>query len=144
MSTHTLPLDLYKANAELQLCVTRLLQESGHEWLQTLQHASREGIAETNAEVEGLLQAANWQSLATLPSESFWRLFQQRTSDLQLASQVAIENQATFTNGLQQALEQWQKSVGSIMGSSDVAQPLQAIFKQWGAAWGTVTTTAQG
>lgn len=27
-----LPIQLYKANAELQLQITRLLQESGHHW----------------------------------------------------------------------------------------------------------------
>ncbi len=32
-----LPIQLYKANAELQLQITRLLQESGHHWLEAMQ-----------------------------------------------------------------------------------------------------------
>ncbi|HCE5828619.1 TPA: hypothetical protein NHK69_005145 [Pseudomonas aeruginosa] len=135
MSTETLSLDLYKANVELQLRLTRLLQESGHQWLEAVQRASAENIAETTAEIEGLLRTANWQSLATLPGESFWRLFQQRTGDAQLVNQIALKNQAVFTSGLQQALESWQKSVSSVVGGAGAAQPLQDIFKQWGAVW---------
>jgi len=135
MITDTLPLNLYKANTELQLRITRLLQEAGHQWLESVQQASTESIAETTAEIEGLLRSANWQSLATFPSESFWRLFQHRTGDVQLVNQIAIKNQAAFTTGLQQALENWQKSVVATIGNADAAQPLQDIMKQWGAAW---------
>lgn len=143
MSTDTLPLNLYKANIELQLRISRLLQESGHQWLETVQSSSKENIAETTAEIEGLLRSSDWQSLATLPSESFWRLFQQRTGDVQLFNQIAIKNQAAFTSGLQQALENWQKAVVSTVGSANAAQPLQDIFKQWGATWASATGKTQ-
>ena len=79
MTDKTISLDLYKANAALQLRLTRLLQESGHHWLQSMQQTSAEGLAETSAKIEGLLQSASWQTLATLPTESFWRLL--RASD---------------------------------------------------------------
>lgn len=133
MSNEALSLDLYKANVELQLRLTRLVQNSGHQWLEAVQRASADNIAETTAEIEGLLSTANWQSLATLPSESFWRLFQQRTGDAQLINQIALKNQAVFTTGLQQALESWQKSVISVVGNTNAALPLQDVFKQWGA-----------
>lgn len=135
MSTETLSLDLYKANVELQLRIIRLLQETGHQWLEAVQRASTDNIAETGAEIESLLRTANWQSLGTLPGESFWRLFQQRTGDVQLVNQIAVKNQAALTGGLQQALESWQKSVGSVVGTANVARPLQDIFGQWGANW---------
>ncbi len=105
MSTETLSLDLYKANVELQLRITRLLQESGHQWLEAVQRASAENIAETTAEIEGLMRAGNWQALVTLPSESFWRLFQKRTGDMQLVNQIALKNQTSFASGLQQPAE---------------------------------------
>lgn len=135
MNTETLSLDLYKANVELQLRITRMLQETGHQWLEAVQRGSADNIAETTAEIESLLRTGNWQALATLPGESLWRLFQQRTDSVQLINQLALKNQAAFTSGLQQALESWQKSVASMAGTSNVTQPLQDIFKQWGATW---------
>lgn len=86
MSIEALPLNLYKANTELQLRLTRLLQESGHRWLEATQQASSENISETTAEIEGLLRSANWQSLTTLPAESFWRLFSSRASPIRRRS----------------------------------------------------------
>ena len=80
MTTETLPLNLLKANAELQLRLTRLLQESSHQWLDSVKEASSQGIAETSAEIEGVLRSANWQALASLPPEAFWRQFQAQTS----------------------------------------------------------------
>lgn len=135
MSIEALPLELYKANIELQLRITRLLQEGGHNWLESAQKSSAEGIAETTAEIESLLSSASWQSLATLPSETFWRMFQHRVNDTQAINQLAIKNQATFTTGLQQALESWQKSVASVVGGSQTSQPILDLFKQWGAPW---------
>ncbi|KAF1697290.1 hypothetical protein CSC62_08805 [Pseudoxanthomonas jiangsuensis] len=142
MTTAALPLDLYKANIELQLRLTRLLQDSGRQWLDAIQHTTEEGIAETTAEIEGLLRTSNWQSLATLPNEAFWRLFQQRSGDVQLVNQIALKNQTSFTTGMQQALETWQKSVASAVGSAGNAQPLQDMLNQWGTAWANTVQPA--
>lgn len=144
MSTENLSLDLYKSNVELQLRLTRLMQESGHQWLEAVQRTSTENIAETTNEIESLMRTGNWQSLLTLPSESFWRLFQQRAGDVQLLNQIALKNQAAFTSGLQQALENWQKSVSSVVaGSANATPALQDIFKQWGATWAEVVQPKQ-
>lgn len=144
MSTETFSLDLYKANVELQLRITRLLQESSHQWLEAVQRASTDNIAETTAEIEGLLRTANWQALVTLPSESFWRLFQKRTGDVQLINQIALKNQASFASGLQQALQAWQKSVGDTVGSLGSGVPGQDLFKQWTDNWAAAVSTVTG
>ncbi len=144
MTTETLSLDLYKANVELQLRITRLLQESGHQWLEAVQRASAENIAETTAEIEGLMRAGNWQALVTLPSESFWRLFQKRTGDMQLVNQIALKNQTSFASGLQQALQAWQKSVGETVGNLGNGLPVQDFFKQWTDSWTAAASMASG
>ena len=58
-----LPIQLYKANAELQLQITRLLQESGHHWLEAMQQLSAGGVLETTSRIQNLQQAADWQAL---------------------------------------------------------------------------------
>ncbi len=138
MSMETLPLDLYKANVELQLRITRLLQEGGHRWLESVQKSNMRSMEQTTAEIEGLLQTGNWQSLATLPADTFWRLFQHGVNDSQTINQLAIQNQTEFTTGLQAALEAWQKSVIGVASNTSAAVPVMDIFKQWGAPWANV------
>ena len=90
MTTETLPLNLLKANAELQLRLTRLLQESSHQWLDSVKEASSQGIAETSAEIEGVLRSANWQALASLPPEAFWRQFSRWHQQVRVTSYDAL------------------------------------------------------
>ncbi len=135
MSIDTIPLQLHKANLELQLQITRLTQEGGQRWLEVAAKAGSEGIAEAKAEIEGVKQAGNWQSLATLPGESFWRMLQHRVGDSQDLTQAAIKNQAAFASGLQEAIESWQKSVGEVFGSTGSTQPVKDLFKQWASLW---------
>ena len=94
-----------------------------------------QGEAAAPSIIEGLRKAENWQSLATLPGESFWRQLQQRVGDTQELTQVAISNQAAFTSGLQEAIETWQKAVSETVGGVGSAQPIRDIFKQWANLW---------
>lgn len=139
MSTEALPLDLFKANLELHLRITRLAQENSQRWLEVASRAGNDGVAESSAEIENLLKAENWQALAALPTQAFWRQFQQRVGDTQTLVQAAVSNQTAFTQGLQQAVQEWQKAVNTAAGSADAIAPLQDLFKQWGAAWTTAT-----
>ena len=68
MSNETIPLNLFKANLELQLRIQRLMQENGQQWLENATRAGKDGITESGAEIESLLKAKNWQELATLPA----------------------------------------------------------------------------
>ena len=69
MSIQATPLNLFKANAELQLRIAQLMRESGHRWLAAAQQSSAAGISETTAELQSVLRAEDWQSLASLPAE---------------------------------------------------------------------------
>lgn len=120
MSTDISPLQLHEPNLEPQLQIGHLAQEGGQRWLEVASQASNEGIAEAKAEIESIKKADNWQSLATLPAESFWRMLQHRVGDSQELTQAAIKNQAAFTAGLQEAIESWQKSVHETWGYSEV------------------------
>ena len=135
MSNETIPLNLFKANVELQLRLQRLMQENGQQWLENAARAGKDGIAESGTEIESLLKAQNWQELATLPAQAFWRQFQHQMGGAQALTQVAIKNQTTFTQGLQQAIQDWQKSVTQAVGQADAVLPFQDIFKHWGAVW---------
>ena len=79
----------------------KALQENGQQWLENATRAGKDGIAESGAEIENLLKAKNWQELATLPAQAFWRQFQYHVGGAQALTQVAIKNQTTFTQGLQ-------------------------------------------
>ena len=51
MSNETIPLNLFKANVELQLRLQRLMQENGQQWLENATRAGSESIAESCAEI---------------------------------------------------------------------------------------------
>lgn len=119
-----LPLSLYKANLELQVKIAKLIQESGREWLDFGYRLINDGIAESNAEVDELLKAGDWEKLAALPAESFWRQVQQRFGDSQAAAQIAVSAQTAFASGLQDALKAWQKETAEALGDNPLAGSL--------------------
>lgn len=116
MSLDTLPLSLYRANSELQLRIARLLQDNGHRWLNTVRTSQAGTMANSAGEIGALLQSAHWQSLAALPLDSFWRLFQARPIQPGALHQRIIEDQAEFTRELQLAIDDWRNSVMAAMG----------------------------
>lgn len=135
-NTNELPLNLYKANLELQIRIGKLLQESGKQWIDLAYRLSNDGISESNAEVDELLQAEDWQKLAALPAESFWRQLQQRFGDSQAMAQIAVTAQTGFVRGLQEAVQTWQKETAGVLGSFPTTAPLNApawadLFKPW-------------
>ena len=137
MSNETIPLNLFKANLELQLRLQRLVQENGQQWLENATRAGKDGIAESGAEIESLLKAQNWQELATLPAEAFWRQLQQRFGDSQAAAQIAITAQTGFAHGLQEAVQAWQQQTAGVLGEVAPAalsggdSPWANLFKPW-------------
>lgn len=137
MSNKTeLPLSLHKANLELQVKIGRLIQESGRQWLDFGNRLINDGIAESNAEVEELLRTQDWEKLATLPAESFWRQMQQRFGDSQAVAQLAVGAQTAFATGLQEAVRTWQKETAQALGDNPLAAPLgdpawADPFKPW-------------
>lgn len=145
MNNGTLPMDLYKANVQLQLSITRLLQESGHSWLETAREFSAEGVAETTAQIENLLRAGDWQSLATLPSEVFWRMLQGQLGDARTMGQIAVRSQTAFTSGLQEALTSWQQAVSAALGGrTDSAASVTGVLNQWMQTWAPAGAAGRG
>jgi hypothetical protein len=138
-----LPIQLYKANAELQLQITRLLQESGHRWLEAMQQLSAGGVQETTARIQGLQHAADWQALATLPSEVFRRLYQGRIGDTQAIAQTATTGQAAFVDGLREALTTWQGSVSEAFGASGDSASFAQLCQPWTQLWSAPAATPQ-
>ncbi len=142
--SNELPIHLYKANAELQLQITRLLQESSHHWLEAMQQLSAGGVLETTSRIQGIQQAADWQALAALPSEVFWRLCQGRMGDAQAVGQVAAKGQAAFANGLRQALRTWQESVSEAFGTNGDAASFTQFCQRWAQPWTAPSAVPQG
>ncbi len=139
-----LPIHLYKANVELQLQITRLLQESSQHWLEALQQLSTGSVLETTSRIQGLQQAADWQSLATLPSAVFGRLCQGRLDDAHAVGRVAAKTQAAFANGLREALTTWQESVSRACVTSSEAGSFTQLCQHWAQPWNAASATTQG
>lgn len=127
MSIDALPFNVYKANIALQLRITQLLQECRQRWLEAAQQRNADATAQTAIELEDVSQSSGWQSLASLSPETYGRLFQVGTSGSHAISETVIRNQAEFAAGLQQALQEWQKTVSVLFGGEQRAQTLPDI-----------------
>ncbi|MCR6664115.1 MAG: phasin family protein [Luteimonas sp.] len=130
-----LPMQLWKANLDLQLRIGRLLQDSGREWMELGTRAVGETVEEGDAEVRGFLRSGDWQSLAALPVDAFWRQAQQRMGDSQAVTQIAVTAQNAFARGLIEALQDWQKDTARILADAgkgaEATADWQAMFAPW-------------
>ena len=106
-----LPMALWKANLDLQTRIGRLMQEGGQQWLEQGTRALGESATEFETEARKLLQAGDWQALAALPVETFWRQAEQRLGDGQAAAQASLQAQESFVAGLTEALQEWQRDL---------------------------------
>ncbi|MDR0225982.1 MAG: hypothetical protein LBI66_06140 [Burkholderiaceae bacterium] len=138
MSAQTIPLHLLKALLELQLHLGRLLQESGQQWLEHAARTGPERIAETGSEIEGLQQSGSWQELATLPAQAFWRHAHLRMGHAQALVQTAVASQMALTQGMQQAVQDWQRQVAGVLGGeqgvADPTVPWSDLLARWTSA----------
>lgn len=135
MATDDMPLALFKANAELQIRIARLVHESIRGWLGAAQSRGTAGLAETAALMESLLGTGDWRALMSLPAKAFSHDAPNRWGSPQALTEIAIKEQIRFTNGLQEALITWQQGViGSFQGNAEAA-PFVAVIRQWGRPW---------
>lgn len=137
MSTPTLPLALYKANLDLWLRISELLEENRSQWVALLAREIDDGAAQTGAEAAAL-RSGDWQALALLPGQALQRLVEHGVGDLQAAAQTALGNQMTFATGFQQALADWQQATASALGELgrvDLPVGLQEVFEQALQGW---------
>ena len=109
--TSDLPMALWKANLDLQTRLARLLQEDGREWLELGTRAMGDNASGFESEARRLLQAGDWQALAALPVEAFWRQAEQGMGDSQAVVQRALQGQEAFARGLAEALQDWQRQL---------------------------------
>ncbi|WP_052773054.1 phasin family protein [Luteimonas sp. FCS-9] len=133
-----LPLQLLKANLELQLQIARLIQESGQQWADLANRAVGDGLAERDAEIRELLRAQDWQALATLPADAFWRQLQQRAGDSQELARIATSAQSTFASGLTRALQAWQQATADALGTGAAPPQLDDAWRAALAPWETL------
>ena len=130
-----LPMSLYKANTEFQLRVNKLVMENWKKWLELSTRAMDDGIAEQQARVEQLIKAQDWAALASMPADAFWRQLQQRMGDASVTNQIAANVQAHFAQGLQDAVQTWQKDTARALGQVGevgLAEPWKDILSPWG------------
>src|SRR5690606_18182592 len=87
--TSNLPMALLKANLDLQARLGELLQQGGRQWLEQGTRTAGESAAQFQAEAARLLQAGDWQGLAALPMETFWRQAGQQAGEGDAAAKSA-------------------------------------------------------
>ncbi|WP_158636513.1 phasin family protein [Luteimonas marina] len=121
-----LALALWKANLDLQLRIGQLVQDSGRDWLELGTRAAGGGAAELDAGLRKLMRGGDWQALAALPVEAFWRQAEQRVGDGQALNQIALQAQDSFASGVLEALQDWQQALAEAWNGVDLDLGLDA------------------
>ncbi len=121
-----LALALWKANLDLQLRIGQLIQDSGRDWLELGTRAAGEGSAELDAGLRKLMRGGDWQALAALPVEAFWRQAEQRVGDGQALNQIALQAQDSFASGVLEALQDWQQALAEAWNEVDLELGIDA------------------
>jgi len=121
-----LALALWKANLDLQLRIGQLIQDSGRDWLELGTRAAGEGTVEFDAGLRKLMRGGDWQALAALPVEAFWRQAEQRVGDGQALNQIALHAQDSFASGVLEALQDWQQALAGAWNEVDLDLGLDA------------------
>ena len=117
------PMALYKANLELVMRLGALLQENRRRWTRFGVASSDDAIERTLDETGRMLTSNDWQSLATLPGETFWRALQGDVGQMQGALDTAVGNQTAFAQGLQEAFAAWQQQCAELIERAGGAVP---------------------
>ena len=131
-----LPLALYHANAALQARIGSLIQDGGQHWLDFSQRLINDGLVESGAELQELMRSQDWQALASLPAEAFWRQLQQRFGDQQAATQIMVAAHTAFARGLQDAVQDWQRETVEALDAAGLGLPAgdpdwSRLFSAW-------------
>ncbi|KKW68227.1 hypothetical protein AAV94_06065 [Lampropedia cohaerens] len=102
-------LDMHKANLQLATRIVKLLEQQSQQSLELAIRLMDERINACDATIEALQKTGDWQTLAALPSEAFWRQLHQLTGDSQALSQAALRLQTHVAASLQEAIQEWQR-----------------------------------
>ena len=130
-SPAALPFALYRANLALQARIGELVQAGSRHWFEFGQRLIDDGLVENQAELKEILRAQDWQKLAALPADTFWRQMQQRFGDQQAAAQIAVATQSQFARELQEAFVSWQHEVIEAMDDAGLGQAVPAFDPDW-------------
>ena len=132
--TSNLPMALLKANLDLQARLGEWLQQGGRQWLEQGTRTAGESAAQFQAEAARLLQAGDWQGLAALPMETFWRQAGQQAGEGEAAAKSALESKQAFVEGLAEALQEWQRDLATAWAVAGIdAGAVPGVAGSWDA-----------
>ncbi|GAB3254180.1 phasin family protein [Chitinimonas naiadis] len=139
-----MPVTLIKAQLSLWLRTSELIQENREQWLALGVKAMHRTVEETQAEVDELTQAQDWQSLSTLPAHAFRRCMEAHLAEVQEVAEAMLGHQTDFAKGCQVALADWQKAATEAISANGNSMPLNTMLQDTLQAMGTYPAMAAG
>ena len=123
--------NLYKANLDLWFKFCQISQQGRHQMLELDERIISDSIEGTRAARELLSDTRNWQELAALPGDIWWRGLYSRFDEIQLATELFLKRHTKVTSECQQALADWQKASAGALKEAGNAMPLQSVLKDY-------------
>ncbi|MGC8213166.1 hypothetical protein [Ralstonia pseudosolanacearum] len=124
-----LPLALYKARLALAQRLFELALSARQRWLALGVELLAEDIASIQAASAALRSAQNWQAVAAIWPNAWWRINQHGVTALEGILRTALSNHTTMAIGTQQAVGQWQQAVVQALHLAGNAMPLYGFWQ---------------
>ena len=131
MSLNTqLPLSLFRAQMTLCMRTGQLMHENRQRWLELADLCTQREVSEAHTEVVESNSAPDWQTLASLPADAFWRGLQRSLQVSQETLLTAVNSQAALGVGMQRALADWQRVAAQAVSHASNAMPLHTTLAE--------------
>lgn len=126
----SIPKALYQANIDLALRIAALLQENGKQWFDLFAEEAGTRLDEGMSSLGALAGELSLEKLAALPADAAAQLLQLDVGRWQAMISHAVENQTRFSDGLQEALREWQAACSEAfdaVGAAGLQGPASAL-----------------
>ncbi|MEO7200314.1 MAG: hypothetical protein ABIY56_08870 [Dokdonella sp.] len=127
----SLPLALYKANLELAMHISELMQESRQRWLTLETDGAGSAVDEARHSAEVATGTTDWNAVMSLPGETFFQTLRQGVGGYQALLETAIGNQTEFSGGLRGAFTVWREQCARALDENGGTLPFASSFDEF-------------
>jgi leucyl aminopeptidase (aminopeptidase T) len=124
-------LTLYKVNLQFSFRLCDLLRENALRWSEAGNRAVDACAAELESATTRMLDAGDWNSLAFISNDLYWKALQLQTRAVQQLSETTLGNQTTLSSATQEAVSAWQKEASAALKETTGAMPISTTLQDY-------------
>lgn len=124
-------LTLYKVNLQFTFRLCDLLRDNALRWSEAGNRAVDSCAAELESAATRMLDAGDWNSLAFISSDLYWKALQLQTRAVQHLAETTLSNHTTLSAATQEAVSAWQQEAASALKETTGAMPISTTLQDY-------------